>query len=218
MNARLRVGVLASGSGTNLQAILDATKAPDYPAEVVVVIANVGEAKALDRAHAAKIPAKLIEHRSFPSRDAFEAKLVETLKAHQVELVCLAGFMRLVGPTFLRAFPGKVLNIHPALLPAFPGLHAQRQAIARGVKISGCTVHFVDEGTDTGPILLQAAVPVLENDDEAALAARILTQEHKLYPLAIRLFAQGRVRLDGKRVHVTGEPVAEGPALRSVEK
>ena len=207
---RLRVGVLASGSGTNLQALLDACAQEGAPAEIAVVISNVAAAYAAVRARIARVPTELIEHPKFPDRGAFERALAEALERHRVELVCLAGFMRLLGPAFLSRFPGRVLNMHPALLPSFPGLHAVRQALERGVKVAGCTVHFVDEGTDTGPIVAQAAVPVLAGDDEAALAARILAEEHKLYPRVIRLFAEGRVRLEGRRVLVDAAP-AQGP-------
>ncbi|HUJ26229.1 MAG TPA: phosphoribosylglycinamide formyltransferase [Myxococcales bacterium] len=193
-----RIGVLASGSGSNLQAILDA-KLP-----VAVVISNVPGAKALARAEAAGVPALLVPHRAYPSRDAYDAELVRLLRQHQVDLVCLAGFMRILTPTFLCDFKNRILNIHPALLPAFPGMHAARQALQAGVRISGCTVHIVDEGTDTGPIVIQAAVPVLDGDSEDSLAERILRQEHRIYPRAIRLFGEGRVSVDGRRVTIRG--------------
>lgn len=215
MRPPLRVGVLASGSGTNLQALLDACGTEGYPAKVAGVICNIEGAKALERAKAHGVAAALIAHKAYADRAAFEKALVEQLQAWKVELVCLAGFMRVLGPGFLRAFPAKVLNIHPSLLPAFPGLHAQRQALQHGVRLAGCTVHFVDEGTDTGPIFLQAAVPVLPGDDEAALSTRIQAQEHLLYPLAVKLFAEGRARLEGRVVIVDGAPVADGLALRN---
>ena len=207
---RLRVGVLASGSGTNLQALLDAGAHEGAPYEVAVVISNVAAAYATVRAQIARVPTELIEHNKLPDRDAFERALAEALERHGVELVCLAGFMRLLGAAFLSRFPGRVINIHPALLPAFPGMHAVRQALERGVKVAGCTVHFVDAGMDTGPIVAQAAVPVLAGDDEAALAARILAEEHKLYPQVVRLVAEGRVRLEGRRVQVDAAP-GQGP-------
>jgi phosphoribosylglycinamide formyltransferase 1 len=212
---RTRLGVLVSGSGTNLQALLDACAAKDFPAEVSVVLSNVGEAFALERAQRANVPSVVLDPRDYPTRAQYDLSLVAALQANGVELVCLAGFMRLLGPDFLRAFPGRVLNIHPALLPAFPGLHGPRQAIAHGVKIAGCTVHLVDEGLDSGPILAQAAVPVLPDDDEQTLAARILEQEHRLYPLAVRALAEGRIALAGRRVRVHGEPLAEALALRN---
>jgi phosphoribosylglycinamide formyltransferase-1 len=208
MAGKLQLGVLASGSGTNLQALLDACAARRIDARVAVVIANVPGARALERARAAGVPAVLLPHRDWPTREAYDEKLVETLREHRVELVCLAGYMRLVSPVLLRAFEDKILNIHPSLLPAFPGLHAHRQALAAGVKVSGCTVHVVDEGCDTGPIVVQSAVPVLEGDDETSLAARILVEEHETYVEAVRLFAEGRARVvaEGgkKRVRIEG--------------
>jgi phosphoribosylglycinamide formyltransferase-1 len=215
VTARLRLGVLVSGGGTNLQALIDACAAADFPAEVAVVASNLPGALALDRARKAGIATVVLEHRAFKSRDDFEAKLADALDAHQVSLTCLAGFMRLLGPGFLRRFPGKVLNIHPALLPSFPGLHGPRQALAYGAKLAGCTVHFVDEGCDTGPIVAQAVVPVLPGDDEATLAARILVEEHRLYPLAVRLFAEGRLHVEGRTVRVDGAPVADTASLRN---
>lgn len=196
------LGVLVSGSGTNLQAILDAIAAETLQAKVGVVISNVATAKALERAKAARVPAIVVDHKAFASRAAFDAAIVEVLQAHHVECVVLAGFMRIVTPTVLDAYPNRVVNVHPALLPAFPGVHAQRQALEYGVAISGCTVHFVDAGTDTGPIIAQAAVPVLDSDDDAALAARILEKEHELLPMALQWIAEGRIVIEqpeGKR-------------------
>ena len=198
----MRLGVLASGSGSNLQAILDACAGMAIPAQVAVVVCNVAGARSLQRAEAAGVPAVLLAHGQYPSRDAYDAELVALLRRHEVELVCLAGFMRLISPVLLSAFQNKVLNIHPSLLPAYPGLHAARQALQAGARVSGCTVHIVDEGTDTGPLVMQAAVPVLEGDTEETLAARILAQEHRCYPRAIALLAQGRVALDGRRVRL----------------
>jgi len=210
MSAKVRLGVLVSGSGSNLQALLDAAARPDYPAQVAVVLSNVPTAFALERARKANVPTEVVEHKGFAQREAFETRLVEVLRARGVELVALAGFMRIVGPTFLRAFPQRVLNIHPALLPAFPGLHGPRQALLHGAKLAGCTVHFVDEGTDTGPIIAQAAVPVLPDDDEAALAQRILAEEHQLYPRVVRWVAEGRVRVEGRVVRIDGAPPGVG--------
>jgi phosphoribosylglycinamide formyltransferase-1 len=213
--ARARLGVLVSGSGSNLQALLDASREADYPAEVACVLSNVPTAFALERARKAGVPAVVVDHKAFGSRADFERALGETLRAAGVEWVCLAGFMRLLSGDFLAGYPGRVLNIHPALLPAFPGLHAPRQALERGVKIAGCTVHFVDAGTDTGPIIAQAAVPVLPGDDEASLSARILVEEHRLYPLAVRLAVTGKVTLEGTRTRVDA-PVTVGElSLRS---
>jgi phosphoribosylglycinamide formyltransferase 1 len=201
----LRLGVLASGSGSNLQSILDACGQRRIPAEVAAVICNVPGARALERAASAGVPAVLLPHQGL-GRDEYDLKVVHALQSHGVGLVCLAGFMRIVGPALLRAFENRILNIHPSLLPAFPGLHAVRQALNAGVRISGCTVHVVDAGTDTGPVVIQAAVPVLDGDTEETLAARILAQEHRCYPRAIGLWAEGRVMLkDGKiRVRASG--------------
>jgi phosphoribosylglycinamide formyltransferase-1 len=199
----LKVGVLVSGSGTNLQAILDAGARGELGgARVVVVVSNVAGVKALGRAEAAGVPAVVLPHKQFGSRQAFDEALVATLKERGVELVALAGFMRIVTPYFLQSFPQRVINIHPSLLPAFPGIHAQKQALEYGARITGCTVHLVDEGCDTGPIIQQATVPVLDGDDEAALTARILVEEHRLYPAAIRALAEGRVNVAGRRVTV----------------
>jgi phosphoribosylglycinamide formyltransferase-1 len=203
----MRVGVLASGAGSNLQAILDAG------AQVAVVISNVASAQALSRAEAAGVPSVFLPHKQFASRDEYDAALLAALRKHGVELVCLAGFMRLIGPVLLGAFENKILNIHPALLPSFPGMHAVRQALDAGVRISGCTVHVVDQGTDSGPIVAQAAVPVLDGDSEETLAARILKQEHRLYPRVIRLFEQNRVVIEGRRVRVRAAP---GDATRAI--
>ena len=200
------LGVLVSGSGTNLQAILDAEKRGELGAEVRLVVSNVPGVRALERAQAAGAATRVLAHRDFASREAYDEALAHCLGEARVELIALAGFMRIVTPRFLQAFPGRVLNIHPSLLPAFPGLHAQRQALEHGVKVSGCTVHFVDEGCDTGAIIAQAAVPVCEGDDEAALTARILVEEHRLYPAALRAVAEGRVRLSGRRVVIQSRP------------
>jgi phosphoribosylglycinamide formyltransferase 1 len=201
---RVRLAVLVSGSGTNLQALLDASDAPDYPAEVAVVLSNVPGVRALDRARAAGVPSVVVAHAGYPDRAAYDRALIDALSRYRCQIVCLAGFMRLVGPTFLRAFPGAVVNIHPGLLPSFPGLHPQRQALEHGVKVSGCTVHLVDEGTDTGPIVAQAAVPVLDGDTEETLRERIQREEHRLYPLAVRLLAENRVRVVGRRAVIDG--------------
>lgn len=198
------LGVLVSGQGTNLQALLDAGARGELgPAQVRLVVSNVPGVPALGRAARAKVPHRVIDHRGFHGdRAAFEASLVAALRDHGVELVALAGFMRLLGGVFLSAFPDRVLNIHPSLLPAFPGMHAIRQALDYGVRVTGCTVHLLDEGCDTGPVLLQAAVPVLPDDDVASLAARVHAQEHLLYPQAVRLLAEDRVVRDGRRVRV----------------
>src|SRR4029453_14435948 len=203
--SRLRVGVLASGRGSNLQALLAASARPDYPAEVVVVISDRERAAALDRARAAGIDALYVNPKDFADREAFDLALVRELSARRVGLVCTAGFMRILSPAFTRAFAGRAMNIHPSLLPSFPGLHAQRQALEHGAKITRATVHFVDDGpVDTGPIILQASVPVQPDDTEETLSARVLVEEHRLYPEAVRLFAEGRLTVVGRRVVVRG--------------
>jgi len=204
--ARLRVGALVSGRGSNLQALLDASARPDYPAEVVVVISDRERAAALDRARGAGIEALYVNPKDFADREAFDLALVRELSARRVGLVCCAGFMRILSPAFTRAFAGRAMNIHPSLLPSFPGLHAQRQALDQGVKVAGATVHFLDDGVvDTGPIILQSTVPVQADDTEDTLAAQILAEEHRLYPEAVRLFAEGRLTIDGRRVTVRGK-------------
>jgi phosphoribosylglycinamide formyltransferase-1 len=201
----LAVGVLASGRGSNLQAILDACARPGFPARVAVVISDRERAVALERARAAGLEARWVNPKDFSDREAFDLALVRELESRGVGLACHAGFMRILSPAYVRAFAGRALNIHPSLLPAFPGLHAPRQALEHGVKVAGATVHFVDEGVDTGPIVAQAAVPVEPGDTEETLAARILVQEHRLYPEAIRLFAEGRLKIQGRRVSVLPE-------------
>jgi phosphoribosylglycinamide formyltransferase-1 len=202
MKKLLNIGVLVSGSGTNLQSILDACAGGELDARVVCVISNKADAYALERARSAGIPALHLDHRAHAGREAYDEALVATLREYEVELVAMAGFMRIITPVLLEAFPMAVMNIHPALLPAFPGLHAQRQALEYGAKVAGCTVHFVDPGTDTGPIIIQAAVPLLEGDTEETLSARIQKEEHRIYPEAIRLFAEGRLQVAGRKVLV----------------
>lgn len=199
---RLKIAVLASGSGSNLQAIIDEIKSGFLPVELALVLSDKPQAYALQRAKAAGVPTKVLLPADFASREDYDAELVRLLKASGAEAVALAGYMRLVTPVFLQAFSHRVLNIHPALLPSFPGLHGQRQAFEYGVKVAGCTVHFVDEGMDSGPIILQAPVPVLEDDDADSLAARILEQEHIIYPLALRLLAEGKLHIEGCRVRI----------------
>lgn len=215
MSQRARVGVLVSGSGSNLQALLEASAGEGYPAEVALVVSNVPTAYALERARQAGVASRVVEHKAYATREEFERALAGVLEEAGVEWVCLAGFMRVLGPAFLERFPGRVLNIHPALLPAFPGLHAQRQALEKGVKVAGCTVHYVDAGVDTGPIIAQAAVPVLPGDDEAALRARILAEEHKLYPLVVKLVVTGAVRLEGGRAVGEAQPALGALSLRN---
>ncbi len=216
MSTKKRLGVLVSGSGSNLQALIDATGEAGFPAHVAVVVCNVPGAFALERAAKAGIPTVVIDHKGFADRTAFDAAVVEALRAHRVDVVCLAGFMRLVGDAVLAAYPGRVLNIHPSLLPAFPGLHGARQALSHGAKVTGCTVHFVDGGLDSGPIIVQAAVPVLPEDDERSLAARILAEEHRAYPAAVRWLCEDRLVVEGRKVTIKGSVPAVGDgALRS---
>lgn len=206
MSGRHPIAVLVSGGGTNLQAILDACDRGEIPCRVALVISNKEDAYGLVRAKTHGIPTEIVRHRDFPTREAFDARLVDAIRDSGAELVCLAGFMRVLTPVFVRAFPNRILNIHPALLPSFPGTHAQKQALEYGVRFSGCTVHFLDEGVDTGPIIVQAVVPVYDDDTEESLGARILSQEHRIYPMAIRLFFQGRLHIEGRRVKIEGEP------------
>jgi phosphoribosylglycinamide formyltransferase-1 len=208
--ARLKVGVLISGRGSNLQALIDAACDPDYPAEIVLVISNRPEAAGLERAARAGTPHCAIPH---PSREAFAAAADAALRQSGAELVVLAGYMRILDSGFVEAWRDRLVNIHPSLLPAFPGLHPQRQALAAGVRFSGCTVHFVRAEVDTGPIIAQAVVPVHGDDDEERLAARILAAEHRLYPFAVRLFAEGRLRIVGNAVRVAGADPPDGVML-----
>nr|WP_320146254.1 phosphoribosylglycinamide formyltransferase [uncultured Anaeromusa sp.] len=206
MTAKKALGVLVSGRGSNLQAILDAIHAGRLPlAKVGVVISDNPEAKALLRVRGMGIPAVVLERKAFADRTAYETALADELERHQVDLVVLAGFMRILSSCFIQRFPGAIVNIHPSLLPAFPGLDAQGQALRYGVKVAGCTVHFVDEGMDSGPIILQEAVPVELGDTTQTLADRILHVEHRLYPRAIALFCEQRLEIEGRQVHIRSE-------------
>ena len=196
------LGVLCSGRGTNLQSILAAVDSGQIPAPVGVVLTDKPDAKALERAEKAGIPHFCVARKAYADKQAFEEALVQKLRSHGVTLVVLAGFMRILSPYFVHEFPGRILNIHPSLLPSFGGAHAHRDVLAYGVKVSGCTIHFVDEGMDSGPIILQTAVPVLDGDDEDILAARVLEQEHKLYPRAIELFLKGKLKIEGRKVRI----------------
>lgn len=202
MAGKLRIAVIASGGGTNLQALIDHAAKGTLGAEIVLVLSNNPQAGALERARRASIPTRCIDHRQFNDREAFDQAVVAALREAGVELVALAGFMRILTPVFIDAFPGRIMNIHPALLPAFPGLHVQRKALEYGARFAGCTVHFVDGGVDTGPIIIQAVVPIHDDDTEESLAARILVQEHRIYPEAVRLFAAGRLQVEEHRVRI----------------
>lgn len=214
---KLPIGVLVSGSGTNLQAIIDAIEATCLSVDIRLVLSDNPKALALERARKHGIPTFVITKKDFPERKDFDQEAVKALKASGVELVVLAGFMRLITKPFLDAFPMRIINIHPSLLPAFPGLEVQRKALEHGVKFSGCTVHFVDEGLDSGPIIMQAVVPVMDNDDVETLKIRILEKEHVVYPEAIRYLAEGRVSVKNRRVVIEGAQGADGalfnPAL-----
>ncbi len=196
------IGVLASGRGTNLQAIMDGASSGDFAGRVAVVVSDRSKAPALERARKAGIPAVFVSKKEAGNQEAFEQRLAAVLDEHQVDVVCLAGFMRILGPWFVRRYWGRMLNIHPALLPSFPGMEAQRQALEYGVKVTGCTVHFADEGVDAGPIIIQRAVPVCEDDNVETLSARILVEEHKAYVAALTLLCDGRLEIRGKRVFV----------------
>ncbi len=202
--AKLKVGVLISGRGSNLAALIDAAKALDYPAEIVCVVSNKETAPGLAIAAAAGIATAIVSHRDHLDRESFDRAVSAQLDRHGVELVVLAGFMRIFSPWFPARWKDRLINIHPSLLPAFKGLHVQRQALEAGVRVSGCTAHLVTPDLDSGPIIAQAAVPVLTGDTEETLAARILGQEHRLYPQVVRWFGEGRIAIDGDRVTVTG--------------
>ena len=207
---RLKVGVLISGRGTNLQALIDACAKPDFPAKIVLVVSNVADAHGLKRATAAGIPTAFIDHKTYRTREHFDAAIDSALRASGVEFVCLAGFMRILSGQFVERWRNRLINIHPSLLPAFKGLDTHQRAIDAGVTITGCTVHFVRPAMDDGPIIVQAAVPVLPGDNADRLAARILESEHVIYPLALRLVAEGRAQVEGeKTVLKKGAPSAE---------
>jgi phosphoribosylglycinamide formyltransferase-1 len=210
-NPTVKLGVLISGSGTNLQAIIDAILRGDLKAEIRLVISNRADAQGLERARRHGIETAVIEHRKFATREDFDRALSAALRDRSVELIALAGFMRLLSPVMLDAFPGRIMNIHNSLLPSFPGIHGPKDAIEYGVKLAGCTVFFVTPGVDVGPVIVQAAVPVLPGDDEQRLAARILQQEHRIFPHAIALFQQGRLEIEGRRVIIKGDPTKPNP-------
>jgi phosphoribosylglycinamide formyltransferase 1 len=215
MGAPLKVGVLISGRGSNLQALIDACKLPGFPAAIALVISNMADAAGLARAEKAGIPSEVIEHGRFATREAFDAALDAALRAKGVELVCLAGFMRVLSEGFIAAWADKIVNIHPSLLPSLRGLRTHERAIEAGERVHGCTVHFVTPELDAGPVILQAKVPVLPNDDAATLAARVLEAEHRCYPLALRLIAEGRVHVENGRVRIDGDAQPAVNALDS---
>jgi phosphoribosylglycinamide formyltransferase-1 len=196
----LIIGVLASGRGSNFQSIIDSINSEFIKARIAVLITDNPEAYAIERAKNHNIESLIISPEDFSGKDSYYLHIAKELKSRNVELVVLAGFMRVVGKPLIKEFQNKIMNIHPALLPSFPGLHGQKQAVDYGVKISGCTVHFIDEGVDTGPIIIQAAVPAYENDTEDSLSERILKEEHKIFPLAIKLFSEGKIAVEGRKV------------------
>jgi phosphoribosylglycinamide formyltransferase-1 len=210
MLKKVGIGVLVSGSGSNLQSIIDHIEAGTLDAEIRVVLSNNPEAYALERCRKHRIPSVFIDHRQFDYRENYDRKMVAILESSGVELVVMAGFMRILSPEFFRAFHRRVINIHPALLPAFPGLHVQQKAVEYGVKFAGCTVHFADEGIDTGPVIIQSVVPVYEDDTPDTLSARILKEEHRIYPQAIQYYAEGRIVVEGRKVLIrNGNRLAE---------
>ena len=213
MARQVPIGVLISGGGTNLQAIIDAIEAKNLDAEICVVLSNQADAYGLARAKQHGIATAVLDHKSFASREDYDQAVVDVLRARGVELVILAGFMRLLSPVFIKAYSNRIMNIHPSLLPSFPGLHVQKKALDHGVRFAGCTVHFVNEECDEGPIIIQAVVPVYPDDDEATLAARILKQEHRIYPRAIQLYAEGQLHVTGRKVLVDGLTRDESPVL-----
>ncbi|MBI5047613.1 MAG: phosphoribosylglycinamide formyltransferase [Deltaproteobacteria bacterium] len=213
----INLGILVSGNGTNLQAIIDSIEAKRLDARIKIVISNNPNAYAIERAKKHHIQVFIINDSHFPAREDCDKHLVELLKSHRIDLVVLAGFMRLLSPLFIKSFPMKIINIHPALLPAFPGLHVQKKAVDYGVKFSGCTVHIVDEGVDTGPIVIQAVVPVHNDDTEKTIAQKILKEEHRIYPQAIQFFAEERIEIKGRKVVIKNcsktEEVLENPKV-----
>src|SRR5882724_12180157 len=204
MARQVSIGVLVSGNGSNLQSLIDAVEAKKLDAKIELVLSNKAGAYGLVRARNHGNPTEVLEHNEFPSREAYDQAVVDLLCGRGVELVVLAGFMRLLSPVFVKAFSNRMMNIHPSLLPSFPGLHVQRRAVEHGVRFSGCTVHFVNEDCDEGPIIIQAVVPVFPDDTEETLAVRILEQEHRIYPRAIQLYSEGRLRIEGRKVFVDG--------------
>ena len=210
---KLKVGVLVSGSGSNLQALIDSCASPDHPAEIVLVLSNRPGVHALERAAAADIPATVIDHRNYADRTSFDLEIQKALDEAAVNFICLAGFMRLLTAEFVEHWSERIINIHPSLLPAFKGLNVQQRAIDAGARFSGCTVHFVTPEIDVGPIIQQAVVPIHQHDTGETLAARILLQEHRIYPACLKWLAEGRVRIDGERVYLDGASMPDAVLL-----
>ncbi len=211
-----KIVILISGRGSNMEALITARDVGQLPVDIVAVISNRPDAAGLETAERAGITAHYIDHKAFAGREAFDAALAECIDSFAPDLVVLAGFMRILSDGFVRRYEGRLMNIHPSLLPSFPGLHTHRRALEEGVRIHGCTVHFVTPTLDHGPVIIQAAVPVLDIDDEASLAARVLRQEHRIYPQAVRWFAEDRLRLENGRVRLAAEP-ADGAVLIAPE-
>jgi len=204
-----KIAVLVSGGGSNLQSIIDSVESGYLNIKIAVVLSNKEEAYGLTRAKNNQIPTQIVNHGDFKNREEFENRLIEILDGYAVELVVLAGFMRVLTPLFVNHYHHRIMNIHPAILPSFPGTHAQKQALDYGVRFSGCTTHFVDEGTDTGPIIIQAIVPVLPDDTEETLGSRILKEEHRIFPESLKLWSEGRIRIEGRKVRVLKNKPAE---------
>lgn len=213
MARQVSIAVLISGSGTNLQSIIDAVEGKRLDAKIEIVLSNKADAFGLERAKKHGVSTAVLDHKSYSSREAYDQAVVELLQKRSVELVVLAGFMRLLSPVFIKAYSNRIMNIHPALLPSFPGLQVQKKAVEHGVRFAGCTVHFVNEECDEGPIIIQAVVPVFADDTEETLAARILKQEHRIYPQAIQLYAENRLRVVGRKVLVDGSAKDESQVL-----
>jgi phosphoribosylglycinamide formyltransferase-1 len=213
MARQVSIAVLISGSGTNLQSIIDAVEGKRLDAKIEIVLSNKADAFGLERAKKHGVSTVVLDHKSYSSREAYDQAVVELLQKRGVELVVLAGFMRLLSPAFIKAYSNRIMNIHPALLPSFPGLQVQKKAVEHGVRFAGCTVHFVNEECDEGPIIIQAVVPVFADDTEETLAARILKQEHRIYPQAIQLYAENRLRVVGRKVLVDGSAKDENQVL-----
>ena len=213
-----RIVILISGRGSNMEALIAARDAGTLPVEIVAVISNRPDASGLETAERSGITAHYIDHRAFSERDAFDAALAECIDGFAPDLVVLAGFMRILGDPFVRHYAGRMMNIHPSLLPSFPGLHTHRRALDEGVRVHGCTVHFVTPALDHGPVIIQAAVPVLDSDDEATLAARVLGHEHRVYPQAVRWFAEGRLRVENGRVRLAAECAGDAVLVSPAER